>query len=101
MTDDKEPGYGLLMPFVVCESQGGPYADEPFVAGYRIGHLDAQLQYERPPFWEGYVAPSDVPQIDLLAMRHGYNTVIEPDGDEWTHMRLTASEPPATGDDRG
>lgn len=25
--------YGLIMPFVVCESRGGPYEDDPFVAG--------------------------------------------------------------------
>lgn len=89
---DEEPGYGLLMPFVVCESQGGPYADTPFVSGYRIGRLDAQLEYERPPLWEGYVSPGDVPQIDLVAMRYGYTTTFEPHDDDWTSVSLTAPE---------
>jgi hypothetical protein len=87
MSED-EPGYGLLMPFVVCESQGGPYADQPFVSGYRLGHLDAQLEYEQPPSWEGYVAPADVPQVDLLAMRHGYAMEAEPHDDDWTSVTL-------------
>jgi hypothetical protein len=32
--DEPEPGttWGLVVPFVVCQSQGGPYDDDAFVS---------------------------------------------------------------------
>ena len=62
----------LLMPFVVCESKGGPYHDDSFCAGYHLGRIDAQME-------AGLIGATDVitirlpsvPQLDLIAMRHG------------------------------
>jgi hypothetical protein len=90
MTDPmNEPGgFGLVMPFVVTTSNGGPYADDAFVAGWEGGWLDAMLLVCRPlgVTIERYVIPSLVPQLDLLAMRHRYTMTAQPwdeDPDEW------------------
>jgi hypothetical protein len=72
MSDDaEEVAYGLIMPFVVCESQGGPYQDESFVAGYELGNLSAQLE-AHPPFIRLPLRTASMRQVDLIAMRHGY-----------------------------
>ncbi len=91
--DDEPQEYGLVMPFVVTEDQGGPYKEKAYVAGWRVGSLDTRLELQSPPTWEGYVNPPDVPQIDLVAMRHGYTMVTEAYDDEWTHVTLTLAKP--------
>ena len=81
--------YGLVMPFVVCASQGGPYNDDAYVAGYETGALDAKLHYERPDLLQVTVHTDNVPQLDLVAMRHGYDvdsTTTVRDG--WTIIEL-------------
>lgn len=65
--------YDLVMPFVVVTSKGGPYDDEAFVAGYRIGAIDAEMRHRALSVSATCRAP-DEPQIDLVAMRHGYET---------------------------
>lgn len=97
MSDD-EPDFGLLMPFVVCTSGGGPYEDGPFVAGYRLGLLDGFLEHGRPDVHELMVQSADVPQVDLIAMRHGYTMTSAPAGyeDEWVCVELRIT-PPAAG----
>lgn len=47
----EEPELSLVMPFVVCTSEGGPYEDESFVAGWDLGTLDARLD-AGPIQWE-------------------------------------------------
>ena len=32
-----------VMPLVLCRSRGGPYDDEAFVSGWRLGDLAAKL----------------------------------------------------------
>ena len=87
--DQPTPQYELVMPFVVCASQGGPHDDQAFVAGYRLGRLNRDLELaaliDAQP---GPVAvpPGDMPQVDLIAMRHGYTVQAEPwkqAPDEW------------------
>lgn len=65
--DDAE--YGLVMPFVVCEDQGGPYKADAFVAGVWYGQIDSVLKLGG--LWSGYVPSPLVPQLDLLAMHYG------------------------------
>lgn len=43
MDQPEREEYGLLYPFIVCVSNGGPYDDQPFVAGVQLGRMDAQL----------------------------------------------------------
>lgn len=87
-SQEEEPTYGLVMPFEVCESQGGPWQDEAFVAGYEMGSIDAD------PALVGtrgrYVHSGSVPQADLIAMRHGLTCEVG-DTDEsgvWTFIRF-------------
>jgi hypothetical protein len=90
---EEDEGYGLLMPFTVCASQGGPYDDAAFVAGYTAGLLDGRLADPDNGWPIAQQVPSAlVPQLDLLAMRHGWNITSEPWGehpDEWTLVTFT------------
>ena len=97
-TED-QPQYELVMPFVVCASQGGPHDDKAFVAGYRLGKLNRDLELAAlvgalPDSLA--VPPADMPQVDLIAMQHGYTVTAEPweqAPDEWvtaTFQRATA-----------
>lgn len=90
MADDEEgvPEYDLVMPFVVVESNGGPYADEPFVAGYRMGMLDAVLEFLEPEEHTAYLEPGVVAQADLIAMRHNYVMTATPHDADWSFARF-------------
>lgn len=70
MSADDDREFGLVMPFTVCESQGGPFDDVAFVAGYRCGVVDAKLADGNceEPVWSH---EDELPQLDLIAMRHG------------------------------
>lgn len=82
MTDDansySDPVFGdleLLMPFVVVESNGGPFDDSAYVAGYALGRLDLRLEMSarfnlEPP--DEMIDRRNLPQLDLVAMHHGY-----------------------------
>lgn len=88
--DDAQSNFGLVMPFVSCVSNGGTHADAPFVAGYECGYIFALLE-TRPERVERYVHPSNVKQLDLTAMHHGYSASFTPwedHPDEWTLMVL-------------
>lgn len=87
--DEHEATHGLVMPFVVTTSHGGPYDDKAFVAGYTAGRIDAKLEAVRTIYAkiEAYVDPALVPQLDLIAMQHGYSFTHKPWDDfpyEWT-----------------
>lgn len=100
MSDDAEAEYGLVMPFVVCQSKGGPYDDDAFAAGFHAGRIDCWLRVL--PILERIGGKFDtsepemvrsplVPQLDLIAMRHGYVVEAEPwaeHPDEWTAVRF-------------
>jgi hypothetical protein len=82
--------YELEMPFKVCQSQGGPYEDEPFVAGYQAGRLAGRLDAAAAIGANHLVEVVYVdllPQIDLIAMRAGYTMDPVVDG-EWATVSL-------------
>jgi hypothetical protein len=87
--EHEEPTYELVMPFVVCVSNGGLYEDEAFVAGWRLAKLEASLEHPPPvhAVLETTVKHADVPQCDRIAMKHGYKLSVEPveDDEEWVH----------------
>lgn len=90
MSDDVE--YGLVMPFVVCATNGGPYDDAAFVAGYAAGTIDYRLSTRDPLPARSAVRTDLLPQLDLIAMRHGYTMTSEPWGEapaEWTMVTFT------------
>jgi hypothetical protein len=73
---DPDNGFELVMPFVIVKSVGGPYDDDAFAAGWRLGVIESALRIaaslpgiEPTPIG----APADHgPQIDLIAMRYGW-----------------------------
>lgn len=82
MSDREQSGdsagtYGLVYPFVVCTSQGGPWDDQAFVAGVQLGVLVQRMECGEKDI-SSYVHPDLVPQIDLATMHSGYQMRAEP-----------------------
>lgn len=70
-----QPVWGLLIPFVVCTSNGGPYDDESFTAGFQAGRLDAHLRHAAAAGADGVgamVRTPLLPLLELLGMHHGF-----------------------------
>lgn len=98
---EADSDYELFMPFIVVESQGGPFPDEPFVVGYELGLLDQELQTlanvgpgRAVPIGR-YVHTQGLPQVDLIAMRNGY-TIDTSEGHSdatWTWIDLKPETP--------
>lgn len=86
--EDDEPGYEMVMPFVVCASEGGPYDDAAFVAGVRMASIQHALE-ARPAKHVTYQHPHLLPQLDLVAMNAGYSMTTEAYSDEWTLCTFT------------
>lgn len=97
MSDEQhDHTWGLVMPFVVVESNGGPFNDHAFCAGVQFGVLMQRLSKTRPQEHEEQVCTEIVPQVDLLAMKEGYrleSSETRTDTgvvlDEWTLVKLT------------
>lgn len=92
--DPGEVEYGLVMPFVVCTSKGGPYNDDAYVAGWEAGALDMALEFA--PLRPGTIMrlpqafhAANRPQIDLIAMKHGLAVEFEDAADEWVYLILS------------
>lgn len=91
-SDETEGQYSLVMPFVVVTSNGGPYDDAAFAAGWNMGRLDIELELcakmgAVPRSL--YLATQLAPQVDLLAMKHGFTVLARPwdeHPDEWTRF---------------
>lgn len=92
-----EAEYGLVMPFVVCESEGGPYESAAFVAGWDCAFVDDTLRSLATPRTNGvtaatvqrYVKPEAVPQLDPIAMRHGFTLTTEQGEHGWIAATFT------------
>ena len=84
--------YDLVFPFVAVTSEGGPYDDQAYCAGYEMGQLDAALA-QHPTEHAAVVRTENLAQADLIAMRHGYvrNDLPNDAHPEWTCMEFTPS----------
>lgn len=92
MPDEQDPDtFSLVMPFVVCASNGGPYEDLAYVAGYEMGYLSGRLE-QKPAAHQQVVRKANVPQVDLVAMDRGYKLKVvempEWDSDDWVNVLL-------------
>jgi hypothetical protein len=91
--NEDEATYTLAMPFIVCTSQNGPYDDEPFAAGWTCGALNAELascrQVAANPRGR-HVLPGILPQVDLIAMNHGFTVRRDPERDSpgWVYVEF-------------
>lgn len=100
MADD-EVEYELVMPFVVVTSKGGPYDDEAFVAGWSCAEINQAIEAVAP--WNGTfvraIRTTVLPQVDLIAMKHGYQLTYDEDEDRerddgWTLAVFSPLEVP-------
>lgn len=90
MSDEQEPEYGLVMPFVNVASKGGPYDDLAYAAGWAMGALDTELGQWRPVTVSKTIRTDDVAQADLVAMKNGYKAKItESEVEGWSYVELT------------
>lgn len=85
MTD----GPRMVMPFVACESTGGPYDDLAFCAGYSCGMVDVMLSTGTFVLYRDTVRADVVSQLDLIAMRHGYLMACGDNSDGWVQVVFT------------
>lgn len=93
MSDDENIEMDLIMPFVTVASQGGPYDDDAYVAGYEMGQLDAALA-AGPDELAATVRSENAIQADLIAMRHGYacTTEVYAPSPEWSIVSFAPAE---------
>jgi hypothetical protein len=106
MTEPSDTEYELVVPFVVVASKGGRHDDDAFVAGWRLGRLDCQLSLAALIGISRHTAvipPADMPQVDLIAMQHGYTVTYDPwqdAPDDWAAVTFSRTgEPPSTPED--
>lgn len=96
--DTPEPdGYALVLPFVVVASQGGPFDDAAFTAGWHCGEIDrrlATITEAGGTRYEATVQTATVPQLDLIAMRHGWTLASDPveTSQQWSNATFTRGE---------
>jgi hypothetical protein len=87
MADDpeREPvEHELVMPFVAVASNGGPFDDQAYAAGWEMGALDALLEHGQPPVHEQPLLTENAAQADLVAMKHGYRAEVRvPEDDDF------------------
>jgi hypothetical protein len=94
---------GPVMPLVLCRSRGGPYDDDAFESGWRLGALGAALAGPGISALADSIRPGERLQADLLAMACGYAMTVESSADpDWlavtfTRSGTTADEPAPPG----
>ena len=90
-----------VMPLVLCRSRGGPYDDEAFLSGWRLGNIGATLAHPGISALAESIRPGERHQTDLIAMARGYTMTVEPSTSaEWLSVTFTrtreAARPPVT-----
>ena len=86
--DGEEHDEGV-MPLVLCRSRGGPYDDEAFISGWRLGDLAAKLAQPEVGAIAESIRPHERLQADLIAMACGYMMTIEYGDEEWLSVTFT------------
>ena len=72
-TDGNE--FELVVPFIACASQGSPYDDDAFVAGFQCGAIDKALTVAKQAGAARVcftVRTTLVGQLELIGMNRGY-----------------------------
>jgi hypothetical protein len=88
MNDDTDGDVGL--PLVLCRSRGGPFDDEAFRSGWRLGDIGSMLSRAGVSALAESIRPCERLQADLLAMAYGYTMTVEPCADpEWLSVTFT------------
>jgi hypothetical protein len=77
------------LPFVAVISEGGPYDDRAYEAGFQMGQLDIILGIPYVVYHTTVTYTTNVKQADLIAMHHGFKMEIESEEDEWTTLTFS------------
>jgi hypothetical protein len=85
----EDGGNEAVMPLVLCHSAGGPYDDEAFTSGWRLGSIAATLAHPGFNALADSIRPEERLQADLLAMACGYTMTVDHDDDEWLSVTFT------------
>ena len=94
--DGTEPDYDLYLPFVCVESDGGPYEDRAFAAGWQCGEIAALLASagDQIATFDTIVYRGVAAQLDLVAMDRGFVcTTEDTDEDDWVHVTFRPATP--------
>ena len=78
MDQPEDEGMSLVFPFVVCQSNGGPYDDDAFTAGYQCGQIDRSLAAAAAVGATSMtctVYTTLIKQLELVAMNRGFSNV--------------------------
>jgi hypothetical protein len=80
-------------PLVLCRSRGGPYDDEAFLSGWRLGDLGATLGTPGVSAVAESIRSDELLQADLLAMARGYTMTVEPTSEvDWLSVTFTRTD---------
>jgi hypothetical protein len=79
-----------VMPLVLCRSRGGPYDDEAFLSGWRLGELGSILAGAGISALAESIRPDERLQADLIAMARGFTMTVEPGScGDWLSVTFT------------
>lgn len=79
-----------VMPLVLCRSGGGPYDDEAFMSGWRLGAIGATLAGPGIRALCESIRAHERVQADLLATVSGYSMTVAPSTDpNWLSVTFT------------
>lgn len=97
VSTEPEREMDLVMPFVTVTSKHGPHDDESYVAGWEMGKLDTVLglmpDSPLPATYNLTVRSDNQPQVELIAMKHGYSAIVtESDTEGWSYVELTKGD---------
>ena len=81
MLDADEDRSESAMPLVLCRSRGGPYDDEAFMSGWRLGEIATLLGQPGVGAVADSIRPQERLQADLIAMARGYTMTVESTAD--------------------
>jgi hypothetical protein len=75
---------------VLCRANGGPYDDDAFSSGWRLGELAATLAQPGIRALADSIRRVERQQADLIAMAYGYTMSIDSaDGPDWLSVTFT------------
>lgn len=97
MDQPEDDGFELAVPFIVCQSQGGPYEDEAFVAGFQAGEVDRALVTAAAAGAtevKATVLSTLVRQLELVGMHRGFPVMrseVSDEVPEWSLVTFRVS----------
>ena len=83
MTDWAEKQFETLgWPITSIESNGGPFDDESWFAGFYCAYLDMLMSHTDSSIERGMIPARAVSQLDLIAMRWGFKLIAGPENED-------------------